>query len=45
MGTPLPGDAPGEKRRATLRHDAASQTETIGRAPSRHGGRTGEGAR
>lgn len=40
MDTPLPGG----KRRATLRHDAASQTETAGRAPSRRPGRTGEGA-
>ncbi|MEV6000700.1 DUF6380 family protein [Streptomyces griseomycini] len=44
MDTPFPGDAPGEKRWATLRHDAASQTETAGRAPFRHGGRAGEGA-
>ncbi|WP_369075358.1 DUF6380 family protein [Streptomyces griseoloalbus] len=41
MDTPLPG----EKRRATLRRDAASQTETAGRAPfKQHGVRAGEGA-
>ncbi|MFI1417549.1 DUF6380 family protein [Streptomyces sp. NPDC020731] len=41
MGTPLPGG----KRRATLRRDTASQTETAGRARfEQHTGRTGEGA-
>ncbi|GAA3504864.1 hypothetical protein GCM10019016_119770 [Streptomyces prasinosporus] len=45
MAAPLPGGVPAVKRRATLRHDAASQTETAGRAPFEHGGRAGEGAR
>ncbi|MFF9490675.1 DUF6380 family protein [Streptomyces sp. NPDC014676] len=41
MGTPHPGG----KRRATLRRDAASQTETAGPAPfERRTGRAGEGA-
>ncbi|MFD8525485.1 DUF6380 family protein [Streptomyces capillispiralis] len=41
MDTPLPGG----KRRATLRRDAASQTETAGRAPlGQRGDRAGEGA-
>ncbi|WP_406724188.1 DUF6380 family protein [Streptomyces sp. GD-15H] len=45
MDTPLPAGAPAGKRRATLRRDAASQTETAVRAPSRpYGGRAGEGA-
>ncbi|MEV5935994.1 DUF6380 family protein [Streptomyces sp. NPDC093250] len=35
---------PGEKRRATLRRDAASQTETAGRARFKRSGRSGEGA-
>ncbi|MEU3105013.1 DUF6380 family protein [Streptomyces griseoflavus] len=39
MDTPLPGG----KRRATLRHDAASQTEKAGRAPFARPGRAGEG--
>ncbi|MFF5159656.1 DUF6380 family protein [Streptomyces sp. NPDC000348] len=41
METPHPGG----KRRATLRRDAASQTETAGLAPlGQRTGRTGEGA-
>lgn len=40
MGTGLPA----AKRRATLRSDAASQTETTGRAPAGRPGRAGEGA-
>ncbi|MGC3001600.1 DUF6380 family protein [Streptomyces sp. G35A] len=44
MDTPLPGGAPGDKWRATLRHGAASQTETAGRSPFVHGNRAGEGA-
>ncbi|MGV9235679.1 DUF6380 family protein [Streptomyces nigra] len=39
------GDAPGEKRRATLRARTASLTTTTGwTASGCHGGRTGEGA-
>ncbi len=38
MDTPLPGG----NRRATLRHDAASQTETALRAPLARSGRAGE---
>lgn len=47
MDSPVPGDATGEKRWATLRRRAASLTETTGRAAfeHRHGGRAGEGAR
>ncbi|MFF1277643.1 DUF6380 family protein [Streptomyces marokkonensis] len=40
MYTPLPGG----KRWATLRRDAASQTETAGRARFERPGRPGEGA-
>ncbi|MEU1852583.1 DUF6380 family protein [Streptomyces sp. NPDC019990] len=41
----LPGTA-GDKRRATLRHRAASLTEVAGPAPfEQHGRRAGEGAR
>ncbi|MFF8032274.1 MULTISPECIES: DUF6380 family protein [unclassified Streptomyces] len=41
MDTPLPGG----KRRATLRREPASPTETAGRTRSeRRGGRSGEGA-
>ncbi|WP_399029971.1 DUF6380 family protein [Streptomyces sp. 15-116A] len=45
MDTSITGDVPGEKRRATLRGEGASQTETAGRSPFTHGGRRGEGAR
>lgn len=45
-GTPLPDDRRAEKRRATLRRDAASLPETAGRAPlNRDPGRAGEGGR
>ncbi len=44
-GAPAPGDAAGEKRRATLRWRAASLTETVGRARFNNGHRTREGAR
>ncbi|MFI9825336.1 DUF6380 family protein [Streptomyces sp. NPDC052013] len=45
MDTANPGDAPGEKRRATLRGGGASQTETAGRSRFTYGRRRGEGAR
>ncbi|MGW5974889.1 DUF6380 family protein [Streptomyces sp. NPDC055186] len=45
MDTPFPADDPAGKRRATLRRQAASRTETAVRAPSApHGGRSGKGA-
>ncbi|MFI6208247.1 DUF6380 family protein [Streptomyces sp. NPDC051041] len=45
MDTPVRADAPGAKRRATLRRRAASPTTTARRAaPHPHGRRTGEGA-
>ncbi|WP_373563628.1 DUF6380 family protein [Streptomyces composti] len=43
--TPVPGDDPDGKRRATLRGRGASQTETAGRSRFTHSGRRGEGAR
>ncbi|WP_353479712.1 DUF6380 family protein [Streptomyces sp. ALI-76-A] len=46
MDNPVQGDAIGEKRQATLRPGAASQTATAGRAPFHlHGARAGEDAR
>ncbi|MEV0695787.1 DUF6380 family protein [Streptomyces sp. NPDC050388] len=45
MDTPLPVGAPAGKRRATLRRDAASRTETAVRTPSGpYGSRAGKGA-
>ncbi|MGW0823455.1 DUF6380 family protein [Streptomyces sp. NPDC002845] len=46
MDTSTQGDTGGEKRHATLRHQAASLTATTGRGPlDHHGGPAGEGAR
>ncbi|MEU3948016.1 DUF6380 family protein [Streptomyces sp. NPDC029526] len=45
-GTPFPDGTARDKRGATLRRPAASQTTTAGRAPlNRFTGRPGEGGR